>query len=400
MLIHYKALKDNKIISKKIEAENEKAVIQLLKNRGYFPIEVKQEVQIINSLFGFWINSVSFNDIVDLTRQLSIMLNAGLTLVDCFEIIKKQTTKRGLLDLVIDLEKEIKAGGSFSSCLKKYPHYFPNLYISLVKSGEASGQLSEILLRLADNLEKQREFQAKIKGALIYPAILVTGMIGVMFIMVTFVIPRLLELYKDFNITLPLTTQILMAVSFFSAKFWPFILLFVFILVSVTKNFIRSRKGKLFIDTRILKIPIINNVIKISALVDSTRTLSILIKSGVSILEALEIIIETTGNLVYQKAFNHVYKQVEKGVSLGSAMQQEEIFPPILVQMTIVGEQTGKLDETLSRISRYFEMESELAVKAMTTLIEPSILVVLGGAVGILVMAVITPIYQLTSSIK
>lgn len=400
MLIHYKALKDNKIISKKIEAENEKAVILLLKNRGYFPIEVKRQVETFNTLFGFWINRISFNDVVNLTRQLAIMLNAGLTLVDCFNIIKKQTTKRGLLDLVVDLEKEVKSGASFSSCLKKYPNYFPNLYISLVKSGEASGQLSEILLRLADNLEKQREFQSKIKGALIYPAILVTGMIGVMFVMVTFVIPRLLELYKDFNITLPITTRILMAVSFFSAKFWPIILVVTFALISATRNFIKTKAGRLFIDTRVLKIPIINNVIKISALVDSTRTLSILIKSGVSILEALEIIIETTDNLVYQRAFNNVYKQVEKGVSLGSAMQQEEIFPPILVQMAIVGEQTGKLDETLGRISHYFEMESELAVKAMTTLIEPSILVVLGGAVGILVMSVITPIYQLTSSIK
>jgi len=216
--------------------------------------------------------------------------------------------------------------------------------------------------------------------------------------MVTFVIPKLLNLYKDFNLSLPLTTQILMAASSFSAKYWPIIIAFFIGLYILVKRFLRSNQGKLFSDSTVLKLPAISNVVKISSLVDATRTLSILIGSGVSILESLEIIIETVNNVIYQKAFRNVYKEVERGVSLGSAMLQEQIFPPILVQMVIVGEQTGKLDETLGRISHYFEMESDLAVKTMTSLIEPSILVVLGAAVGILVMSVITPIYQLTSS--
>lgn len=400
MLIRYKALKDNKIISRKVEAENEQTVLTLLKNQGYFPIEIKAEEEVFNSFFGLLLNRVSFTDVVNLTRQLAIMLNAGLTLVDCFDILRKQTTKRGLIELIEDLEKEIKGGSNFSSALKKYPQYFSNLYISLIKSGEASGKLSDILLRLADNLEKQREFQSKIKGSLIYPAILIVGMIGVMFIMVTFVIPRLMDLYKDFNISLPLSTQVLMMISSFSSKFWPLIILLTFGTVTVINRYLKTNQGKFLFDSLSLKIPVINNVIRVSALVDSTRTLSILIGAGVSILEALEIIIETTDNMIFKKSFEIIYKQVEKGVSLGSAMQQEEIFPPILVQMTIVGEQTGKLDETLGRISHYFEMESEIVVKAMTTLIEPSILIFLGIGVGVLVISVITPIYQLTSSFK
>jgi len=400
MLIRYKALKDNKIISRKVEAENEQTVLTLLKNQGYFPIEIKAEEEVFNSFFGFLLNRVSFTDVVNLTRQLAIMLNAGLTLVDCLDILRKQTTKRGLIELIEDLAKEIKGGSNFSNALKKYPQYFSNLYISLIKSGEASGKLSDILLRLADNLEKQREFQSKIKGSLIYPAILIVGMISVMFIMVTFVIPRLMDLYKDFNITLPLSTQVLMMISSFSSKFWPLIILFTFGTVTVINRYLKTNKGKFLFDSLSLKIPVINNVIRVSALVDSTRTLSILIGAGVSILEALGIVIDTTDNMIFKKSFEIIYKQVEKGVSLGSAMQQEEIFPPILVQMTIVGEQTGKLDETLGRISRYFEMESEMVVKAMTTLIEPSILVFLGIGVGVLVISVITPIYQLTSSFK
>lgn len=399
MLFHYRALKNNKLVEKNIDATSEKEVLQYLKTNDFFPIEVKITGS-SSSFLSVFLNRVSFNDIVDFTRQLAIMLNAGLTIIDSFDILKKQITKPPLLKMIETLDKDVRGGSSFSAALKKYPQYFSNLYIALVKSGEASGKLSDILLKLADNLEKQREFQGKLKGALIYPVIVVVAMFVVMFVMVTFVIPKLLGLYKDFNIELPITTQILIAVSNVSTRFWPFIIAGTVGAVILIQNYLRTKSGKYFFDTMILKMPLIKNIVRISALVDSTRTFSILIGSGVSILESLEIIVETTGNVVYQKAFENIYNQVERGVSFGNAMQQEGIFPPILVQMALVGEQTGHLDDTLGRISRYFEMESELAVKALTTLIEPLILVVLGVGVGFLVLSVITPIYNLTSSFK
>ncbi|MCX7881314.1 MAG: type II secretion system F family protein [Patescibacteria group bacterium] len=400
MQFFYKALKENKIISGKIEADEENQVVNYLKKEGFFPIEIKNNNNFVSDLFDHFFKHVSFNDIVDLTRQLAIMLNAGLNLVDCFDILKKQTSKRSLYKLIDDIDKDIKSGLSFSSALKKYPQYFSNLYIALVRSGEASGKLAEILLKLADNLEKQREFHGKIKSALIYPVIVISGMIIVMFIMITFVIPRLLNLYRDFNISLPLSTQILITISSFMTKFWPIIIIGFFLSFIFTQRYFKTKPGKFLLDSTILKIPVINNLIKISSLVDSTRTLSILIGAGVSIIEGLEIIIDTTNNIIYQNAFRNIYKQVEKGVSLGTAFKNEGIFPPILVQMTIVGEQTGHLDETLARISRYFEMQSELAIKTATTLIEPAILIFLGLGVGFLVTSVITPIYQLTSSFK
>jgi len=401
MRFKYRALKDNKIFNKVIDAESEKAVVIYLKNNGYFPLDIGKEHSASTEIFGFITNRISFTDIVDLTRQLAIMLNAGLTLVDCFDILEKQITKPVFLKLIEDLDKTIRGGSSFSAALKKYPQYFSNLYISLIKSGEASGKLSDILLRLAENLEKQREFQGKIKGALIYPIIIIIGMIGVMFVMITFVLPKLLGMYKDFNITLPMTTQILIVVSSFSTKFWPLIIATVFGGGVFVNRYLKTKAGKTQFDTMTLKLPIMGNVIKISALVTSTRTLSILIGAGVSILESLNIVVDTTENIVFQEAFKRIYKQVEKGISVGAAMEQEEnIFPPILIQMTVVGEQTGHLDETLMRISKYFEMESELAVKTMTTLIEPLVLVFLGVGVGFLVLSVITPIYNLSSSIK
>lgn len=400
MIFKYRALKLNKIFLSKIEANSKKEVIDYLRRNGYFPIDISSAEESSLITLNSFFDQVNFNDVVNLTRQLAIMLNAGLTLIDCFEILKKQLTKISLLKIVESIDKEVKGGSSFSVALQKYPKLFSKVYVSLVKSGEASGKLGDILLKLSDNLEKNREFRSKIKGAMVYPVIVIIGMIAVMFIMITFVLPSLLGLYKDFNIELPITTKILMAVSSFSVKFWPLIILSAFGISSLSGYFLKLKRGKLFFDKTILKIPVINNVVRISALVDSTRTLSILIGSGVSILDALNIIVEATDNMVYQQAFSNIYKQVEKGISLGSAMTNEGVFPPILVQMTIVGEQTGHLDETLGRISHYFEVESEMAIKAMTTLIEPAILVILGVGVGFLIMSIIAPIYNLTSSFQ
>ena len=398
MLYRYKAIRDGGIESKKIDADSEKEVISYLKERDLIPVEIKalknQQLAFLESI----IDKVSFSDIVDLTRQLAIMLNAGLTIVDSLDILKQQLTKAPLKELIEEIDKEVKSGNPLSSVLKKYPQYFSNLYISLIKSGEASGKLSDILLRLSDNLEKQREFRAKLKGAMIYPAAIVSAMLIVMFVMVTFVLPKMLDLYKSFDVELPITTQILIAVSTFSQKFWPLIIIAVAGGISLFRRFSKTKRGKLLIDGLLFRLPVLSNVIKKAALVDTTRTLSILVGAGVSILDALDIVIDTTTNSIYKEAFENIYKKIEKGESLGNALSAEQVFPPIFVQMTMVGENTGHLDDTLLRLSNYFEFESETATKALTTLIEPVILVVLGVAVGFLVLSVITPIYKLTSS--
>jgi len=398
MLFQYKALKNGKAVIKKIEAASTANVIEYLQKNDYFPIKVEQikddEMSFIDTLT----QKIDFNDVVDFTRQVALMLNAGLTLIDSLEILKRQTPKPVLRKLIEDIDTKIKGGSPFSTALLEYRQYFSKLYISLVKSGEASGKLGEILLRLADNLEKEREFKGRLKGALVYPIIVVTGMVIVMFIMITFVLPKLLGLYKDFNVELPVSTKILIAVSGFSSRFWPIVIAIVFGIYYFIKKYLSTKLGKNAFDKFCLKLPVFGKIISISALVESTRTLAILTSSGISILDALSIVVDATENSVYQQAFLNVSHNVEKGLSLGVALDQEQIFPPILVQMSQVGEQTGKLDDTLFRLSKYFEMESEMATKTMTTLIEPMILVVLGVGVGFLVMSVITPIYNLTNS--
>ena len=400
MFYQYKALKDGKIIIKKIEAANSEAVIDYLQKNGYFPVSVEKVQKLNLSFLDTLTQQINFNDIVNFTRQIAIMLNAGLTLVDSLEILKKQTTKLPLRKMIEAIDNRIKGGSSFSVALQDYKSNFSNLYISLVKSGEASGKLGEILLRLADNLEKEREFKSKLKGALVYPMIVVIGMFVVMFIMVTFVLPKLLGLYKDFNVELPLSTKILIGISNFSTKFWPLVLVLIVVGFYFAKKYLATKAGKKSFDQFLLKLPVFGHIISISALVESTRTLAILIAAGISILDALSIVVDSTDNSVFQQAFLTVSQKVEKGQSMGMALEQEGIFPPILVQMSQVGEQTGNLDDTLLRLSKYFEMESEMATKTMTTLIEPLILVFLGAGVGFLVMSVITPIYNLTSSFK
>ena len=400
MLFQYKALKNGEIVVKKIDSDSSKAVIDYLQKNGYFPISVKIVKEFSLSFLNVLTQQVNFNDIVNFTRQVAIMLNAGLTLIDSLEILKKQTTKLPLKKMIEAIDAKIKGGSSFSVALRDYNSNFSNLYIALVRSGEASGKLGEILLRLADNLEKQREFKSKLKGALVYPIIVVVGMFAVMFIMVTFVLPKLLGLYKDFNVELPLSTKILIGISNFSTKFWPLVFILIVVGFYFVKKYLATKVGKKSFDQFVLKLPVFGQIISISALVESTRTLAILIAAGISILDALSIVVDSTDNLIYKQAFLTVSQKVEKGQSMGVALEQEEIFPPILVQMSLVGEQTGNLDDTLLRLSKYFEMESEMATKTMTTLIEPLILVFLGVGVGFLVMSVITPIYNLTNSFK
>lgn len=398
MLFNYKAIKDNKVIYNKIEAENEQMVLNYLRTHDFFPIEIKEGKTAQLTSFTSMLERITFNDIVDFTRQLAIMLNAGLTIVESLDILQKQIAKEKLKALIDHIDKEIKAGSSLSAVLRNYPQYFSNLYIALVKSGEASGKLSEILLKLAENLEKQREFRSKLRGAMIYPAVIISAMFIVMFIMITFVLPKMLDLYKSFDVELPITTKFLIVISSFSVKFWPFIIAVVMGGIFLLQRYLKTDQGRKIVDSLLFRLPMVSDIVKKAALVDSTRTLAILTGAGVSILDGLNIVIDTTSNSIFKEAFQNVFKKVEKGQSLGNALSLEGIFPPIFVQMVIVGENTGHLDDTLLRLSRYFEFESENVLKAATTLIEPIVLVVLGVGVAFLVLSVITPIYKLTES--
>ncbi len=401
MLFTYKALqKDSTKINGEMDASSEKEISEYLKKNGYFPIEIKEKKPSSLDSFSTLLQQVSFQDVTYMTRQFAIMLDAGLTLIDSIEIIKKQVQKPALKKMLEEIDKSLRDGKTFSQALSKYPKQFSHFYVALVKSGEASGKLDSILEKLAEHMEKQRAFQQKIRNAMIYPVVVITAMFAMMFVMFAFVMPQLLSLYENFQVELPQSTKIIMAISNFMKNYWPYVLAAIIATVIGLIKLKNTKKGSEVFDMNILKVPVMGNIVKTSGLVDATRTLSILISSGVPILDGLVIVIDVNSNIVFKQAFQRIKEKVEKGMSVGSAMSNEPIFPESLTQMAIVGEQTGHLDVTLLKLSEYYQTESEMAVKGLLTMMEPMILIVLGVSVGFLVMAVITPIFSLTNSLQ
>ncbi|MBI2029456.1 type II secretion system F family protein [Candidatus Gottesmanbacteria bacterium] len=398
MLFKYKAKnKNGEFLSGLVDATSDKQAAVLLRGQGLFIISLIGQEPSIFSQLTIKFSRVSFNDIVTFTQQLSTMLTAGLTLTDSLNILKLQATNPAFGKVVSGMLKEIEGGLSFSKALGKYPEHFSAIYISLVQAGEASGKLQEVFARLASNLEKQREFRTKTKGALIYPAIILIGMIVVVFIMMTVVVPRLTDLYKDFGTELPPTTQLLIAVSEFFVRFWWLLIIMLWGGFVAWRSWKKTPIGARMWDRFILDLPIWGNLKKQLVLTEFSRTLGILAGSGIPILQSLEIVGGAVDSVTYQNDLKEVAKQVEKGYPLGIPISQNPDFPPILGQMISVGEETGKLDETLLKISTFFEAEAEQGIKTLTTAMEPLIMVVLGVGVGFIVISILMPIYNLTN---
>lgn len=379
-----------------VEALTKNHAVDLLHSRGLYIINIKEAAERV-FLRNIVREKLSLSDLVHFTRQIATMITAGLTLSEALSVLRQQVTHAPLLRLVTQIEDEIQGGKSFAEVLEKYPQIFPQIYLALIRAGEASGKLDVILERLADNLEKSRNLRNRTRGALIYPTIVVAGMIIVSIIVLTVVVPRLTTLYKEFDASLPLPTQILIAISDLFVKLWWLLLLVFFVSFFSFLKWKSTYIGKQLLARGSLKLPIFGNLIKQSTLVEISRTLSILIDGGVPILQSLAIVKDATDNILYQEAFIQAAKMVEKGFPLSDPLTSNQIFPPILGQMVAVGEKTGKLGEALLKLSKYFETEADNSIRNLTTAIEPFIMVVLGLGVGFLVIAVLLPIYSLTS---
>ena len=397
----YKAISSNgKPTVGLVEAPNGDQAAKLLKEKQLFVISLAETNEnAITSRFDK-LQKVSFNDIVNFTRQLATMIVAGLSIPDSLNILHTQTTNPIFARVLSDIERSIVGGGNFGDALAKYPQYFTPIYISLIRAGEASGMLDKVLNQLADTLEAQREFRGKVVGALIYPTIIVIGMIVVVIIMMVVVIPKLTDLYKDFGIELPVATKILIGISNFVIYDWWIVIL---VVVGVVYGFSRWKKtdiGTYTTDTLILKIPLFGELQKKTILVEFTRTLAMLLSAGIHILDALKILKGSLNNVLYRNAIDDISKRVEKGFQLADTFASHKEFPMIVSQMLKVGEETGRIDDTLLKLSKYFQTETEQMVKGLTTAMEPIIMVVLGIGVGFIVFSVITPIYNLTAQFK
>ncbi len=394
----YKAKdKSGQIVTGEVEASSDQVAAKLVRSKGLIVISLRIKREFGLNLIKKFKDRITFADVSTFTRQLATMVNAGLPITEALVILRSQV-KGSMQKMAAQVLADIEGGESLSAALSRHPKVFSPSYLALVKSGEVGGVMDEVLVRLADNLEKQQEFRGKVKGALIYPAIIIVGMVIVGFIMMIFVIPRLTSLYSEFDAELPTPTRILIGLSNFVIHFWP---LFLILFGAGFYGFSLYRKtpqGRRKIDELIFKIPIFGDLQRQIILTELTQTLSLMVGAGVSILEGLNITAGVVGNMVIADALRDAAKQVEKGFPVAfSFAKHPEAFPFILSQMVAVGEETGKMDEVLTKVSHIFETESDQKVKALTSAIEPIVMVILGLGVGFLVIAIILPIYNLTS---
>lgn len=379
-----------------LDAVNEKQAATILRSKGFLITSLyESDLLSMGSVFGGFAKP-KMDEITNLTRQLSTMISSGLPLVEALKILRNQSgaSLKPVLDKVLT---EVEGGSTLADAMAGSGGGFSSVYIAMVRAGESAGVLDQVMAKLADALDKQREFRSKTRGAMVYPVIIMTAMVIIAGIMMVFVVPRLTAMYKDFGAELPGPTKVLMGISDFAVRYWYGLAIVMLIAYVSISNWAKSEVGGLVIEQLTFKIPIWGKLRKDIILTEFARTISVLLGAGIPILDALQIVADTLGSRVYGTQVKQAAIFVEKGVGLSEAITRLEVFPPILSQMISVGEETGKLDDVLAKLARFYEGESEVKIKALTTAIEPLIMVIMGIGVGFLVIAVIMPIYNLTS---
>ena len=354
MKLRYKAAtKEGKLSQGLLDAKDIQEAANYLRTKELIPIQISRADYKPWTNLSFF-KKIKQSDLVLFTRQLSSMLSSGLTLMRSLEILKDQMQNPQMSEVVTSIINDVQEGKTLAQGLEKHPKVFSPIYVSIIKAGERSGVLDNVLSRLADNLEKQAKLAGTIKSALMYPAIVIILMVVVMVIMMVFVIPQLTVLYTNLNVPLPLPTQIVVGISNFMIATWPILIGVTFVSVFVFRRWARTSDGRLIIDTLLLKLPVFGKLITQTILAEFSRTFSLLVGTGTLVVEALNDTADTTGNVLFKNAIVDVARQVEKGVTIGDSMAYYPLFPSLLVQLVRIGEQTGKIDETLLKASEYF----------------------------------------------
>ena len=400
MKLYYHAISsDGKAVRGLIDAKDAREVANYLRGHKLIPVKIIPAAKRGLGRFSF-LNKPKLQDRIFFTRQIASMLSSGLTLMQALEIVRNQIANPVMAEVVQEIIVGVESGKVFSSTLQKHPELFPPIYVALIRTAESSGLLDKVLLRLSDNLEKQDKLQRTIKGALMYPAIVIIVMILVVIIMMVFVLPQLNGLYTSIDLPLPISTQIVMGVSTFLGRIWYILAICAVFGTFYFRKWYKGESGRRIVDRLILKIPLFGRLIVQTMMAEFTRTLGLLVGAGSLVVDSLVKSSEVVGNIHYKDAIILISERVEKGITMGDAMGASPLFPPMVVEMVRIGEQTGKLDESLMHSSEYFEREVDQTVKNLTTLLEPAVMVVLAIGVGFLIFSIITPIYGLISSIN
>lgn len=343
---------------------------------------------------------VSVKEIGVFTRQFATMINAGLPMVQCLDILSQQTEKEFFRTSIARLMADVEGGSTLAESMARHPKVFSTLYVNMVEAGEAGGILDVILVRLATFLEKLDALQRKVKGALTYPSVVAFVAIMATCFMLIFIIPTFAKMFTDFGGQLPTPTRIVMGLSDFLRGYWWAIIAGVVGVVIGLQRYYKTESGRLVIDRLLLKIPILGDVIRKGAVARFTRTLGTLISSGVPILSGLEITARTAGNRVVENAVVATRESISQGNTIAEPLRVSGVFPPMVTSMIAVGEQTGALDEMLEKIASFYDSEVDTAVDALTAIIEPVMIVVMGTVVGGMLIAMYLPMFKLVSVVS
>ncbi len=376
----------------KIEAASREEAAAKLKKNGFSVLELTEEEE----GFDLFAKGIKQSDIIFLTSQLAIMVDTGITLSVAMENIAAQEENKTLKKVLLDLKERVEGGEDFSAALSRYTKYFDKTYVSLIKASEHTGTLGTMLESIADYLRKQLETRQKVMASMAYPGIMLTLAVGVTIFMLTYVLPKFTPMFNRKGMKLPIATKVLMAASDSLLNYWYLWIIGIVALILAYVFGKRTEAGRKFLDKVMLNLPIIGPLTRKVIISRSMRTLGTMIGAGVSMLDALRLAAEVSGNIYYEQIWMHVLDQITQGKRVAESLGGSKLFPSTLIQMIASGEETGKLDKVLAKISVYYDREVESSIKAATSMIEPILIVGMGGVVGTIAMGLLLPIFQLS----
>jgi type IV pilus assembly protein PilC len=388
------------LITGELAGDNADLVTAKLREMRYIPLEVKQKKAGLQREFSFRPGRVKLKDLSVFSRQFATMINSGLPLLRTLGILEEQSEAETLKKVVGEMRLDVEKGTSLSGALARHPKAFSPLFVSMCKAGEAAGTLDQVLLRLADTIEREVELRHKVKSAMTYPVVVLIMVVMILAAMLLFVVPTFKDLYADLGGTLPLPTRFLLALSEGLRKYFLLVVAAFIGLMFLLKRWKKTDNGRYRWDKFKIKAPIFGPLFHKTALSRFARTLGVLSKSGVPILQSLDIVADTVNNEVVARAVKDVQVGVKEGESIAAPLSRHEVFPPMVVQMMAVGEETGALDTMLEKIADFYDSEVTAAVDSLTSLIEPVMIAVVGGAVGAIVVALYMPLFNIINLIR
>jgi type IV pilus assembly protein PilC len=386
------------VLAGSVTADNEALVLQKLREQGYTPLEVGKQKKSMN--IELTAKKVKLKQLAVFSRQFATMVNSGLPILRALSILADQTENPELARVLGVIRTDVEQGSSLSGAMAKHPKVFNNLFVAMVKSGETGGSLDNVLLRLADMIESEVKLRGKIKSAMTYPVAVVALVVLIMSAMLLFVVPQFQTIYSSLGGSLPLPTRVLLFASEIFKKYWYIVLIGVFVFRFFFRRWKKTDKGRESVDKMKLKVPVFGVIFQKVALSRFASTAAMLLRSGVPILQALEIVAETVNNRVVSNAIEDVQVSVREGESMAKPLAKHAVFPPMVVQMLAVGEETGQVDTMLEKVAQFYDAEVEASVDALTSLIEPLLIAVIGGCVGAAVVALYMPMFNIIKLIQ